>query len=81
MVLEDGDGNAVCPSEDLLSTQFFCALGCNASGTIGPNQVKRLIIEIDENAVDCGTLLDTNTYYYQLKLQKGATISGSFRHE
>ena len=74
MVLEDGDGNTVCPSVSLNSNTLKCNSGC--SGTLAPNEIKRLKVDISS----CGTLTSGETYYYQLKFQKGATVSGSFKH-
>jgi flagellin-like protein len=88
MVLEDGDGDAVCPAgslDDVANTAFEClnTAECEATDTIAPNEVKRLVIDLDvatANGCISNSLLDGRTYYYQLKFQKGATISGSFVH-
>jgi flagellin-like protein len=79
MILEDGDGNAVCAADCInrtassCSTQKFNCTDATCNGTINPNDVERLLVDIG----DCGTPGTGITWYYQLKFQKGATISGS----
>ncbi|UCD03810.1 MAG: hypothetical protein JSW73_04700, partial [Candidatus Woesearchaeota archaeon] len=79
MVLEDGDGNAVCAADCLNGSGATCAhnFNCTAangcSGSIIPNDVTRLTIDTSP----CGSPGAGITWYYQLKFQKGATVSGS----
>ena len=53
---------------------FSCDAADGCTGTLTPNDVTRLDVDIEA----CGALSPSITYYYQLKFQKGATISGSF---
>ena len=75
-ILEDGDGNSVCRSVNLTSgsTNFICPTAV-CTGTLDPNVVDRINVSIHDT--DCA-LTAGITYYYQIKFQKGASVSGSF---
>ena len=69
-IIEDSDGNAACAS-GALDDSFSCS-GC--TGTLSPGNIANLEIDLSS----CVTPTSGLTYYYQLKFQKGATVSGSF---
>ena len=76
-VLEDGDGNTVCSSGLLNGSLFNCTSGCTS--TLSPGSVEQLDIDISGCVDASGSNLNSGVaYYYQLKFQKGATVSGSF---
>ena len=74
MTLEDGDGDAVCDAETLAGTNFPCTSGCAVGADIAPNAVQRFVVTIDNTACP---MTSGNTYYYQFRFRKGASVAGS----